>query len=268
MDWWKEVAYEDGVFTMQGLLDGILSIAKNIGEWLMENVVNPFVEGFKEAFGIHSPSTVMSELGKFIMQGLINGIENLVSILKFTISAIKDTIITIFNDTKTKVLEIWNGIVDGIKKAVNSIIGVINGMISGIVDGINSMISALNSLKFDVPDWVPEIGGKEFGLKINKISAPKIPYLATGAVIPPNAPFMAMLGDQTHGRNLEAPEDLIRQIVREESGMNAEMISILSQIAQNTRETADKDLIIGDREIARANTRGIRAMGYSLITEG
>lgn len=268
VDWWKEVAYEDGVFTMQGLLDGILSIAKNIGEWLMENVVNPFVEGFKEAFGIHSPSTVMSELGKFIMQGLINGIENLVSILKFTISAIKDTIITIFNDTKTKVLEIWNGIVDGIKKAVNSIIGVINGMISGIVDGINSMISALNSLKFDVPDWVPEIGGKEFGLKINKISAPKIPYLATGAVIPPNAPFMAMLGDQTHGRNLEAPEDLIRQIVREESGMNAEMISILSQIAQNTRETADKDLIIGDREIARANTRGIRAMGYSLITEG
>ena len=63
-------------------------------------------------------------------------------------------------------------------------------------------------------------------------------------------------------------EDLIRQIVREESGMNAEMISILSQIAQNTRETADKDLTIGDREIARANTRGIRAMGYSLITEG
>ena len=45
----------------------------------------------------------------------------------------------------------------------------------------------------------------------------KIPYLAQGAVIPPNREFMAVLGDQTSGRNLEAPEDLIRQIVREES---------------------------------------------------
>lgn len=47
---------------------------------------------------------------------------------------------------------------------------------------------------------------------------PQIPYLATGAVIPPRAPFMAMLGDQMNGRNLEAPEELIRKIVREESG--------------------------------------------------
>lgn len=45
-----------------------------------------------------------------------------------------------------------------------------------------------------------------------------IPYLATGAVIPPNAPFYAVLGDQKHGTNLETPESLLRQIVREESG--------------------------------------------------
>lgn len=45
-----------------------------------------------------------------------------------------------------------------------------------------------------------------------------IPALATGAVIPPNGEFLAVLGDQKHGRNLEAPESLIRQIVREESG--------------------------------------------------
>ena len=45
-----------------------------------------------------------------------------------------------------------------------------------------------------------------------------IPALATGAVIPPNGEFLAVLGDQKKGRNLEAPENLIRQIVREESG--------------------------------------------------
>mgnify|MGYP003299706569 CR=1 FL=1 len=89
--------------------------------------------------------------------------------------------------------------------------------------------------------------------------------MARGAVIPPNAPFMAMLGDQRHGTNLEAPEDLIRQIVREEAGGNAEMMALLSEIAKNTRDTADKEMIIGDRDIAKANARGQRSMGYALI---
>ena len=268
VNWWNEVAFEDGQFTMQGLLDGILSIAENIGEWLMENVVNPFVEGFRDAFGIHSPSTVMSEFGVFIMQGLINGIESLVIDLTLSVNKIKDSVVNIFKEVKESVIGIWDEIVKGIKTAVNGIIGVINKMISGIVSGINNMISALNKLQFDVPEWVPEIGGQKFGLNISQISAPQIPYLATGAVIPPNAPFMAMLGDQTHGRNLEAPEDLIRQIVREEAGVNTQILDILLQIAQNTRETADKDLTIGDREIAKANLRGQNSMGYSLIMEG
>lgn len=69
-----------------------------------------------------------------------------------------------------------------------------------------------------IPDWVPFIGGESFGFNLPNISAPQIPYLASGAVIPPNAPFMAVLGDQKRGNNIEAPEELIRRIVREESG--------------------------------------------------
>ncbi len=251
-----------------GVLEGILSIAKNIDEWLMENVVNPFIDGFCEAFGIHSPSTVMAEFGVFIMKGLINGIESLVIDLTLSVNKIKDSVVKIFKEVKESVIGIWDEIVKGIKTAVNGIIGVINGMISGIVSGINNMISALNKLQFDVPDWVPEIGGQKFGLNISKVSAPQIPYLATGAVIPPNAPFMAMLGDQTHGRNLEAPEDLIRQIVREEAGINTQMLDVLLQIARSNQVIAEKELIIGDREIAKANLRGQSSMGFSLITEG
>ena len=154
------------------------------------------------------------------------------------------------------------------KIPINGIIGIVNSLISGVTKGINAIIDLLNNLSFDIPDWVPEFGGKKFGFDIPKITPPRIPYLATGAVIPPNAPFMAMLGDQKHGRNLEAPEDLIRQIVREEAGANNQILDILLQIAQNTREAADKDLTIGDREIAKANLRGQNSMGYSLIVEG
>lgn len=165
-------------------------------------------------------------------------------------------------------VSVWDNIVLSIKNSINNIISAINAMISGVGTGINNLINALNSLKFDIPDWAPLYGGKSFGLNIGNISIPQIPYLATGAVIPPNAPFMAMLGDQRHGTNLEAPESLIRQIVREEAGGSAEMMALLSEIAQNTRETADKDLTIGDRDIARANIRGQQSMGYSLITVG
>ena len=106
---------------------------------------------------------------------------------------------------------------------INEIIRLTNGLVGGIVAGLNLIIKAMNKLSFKVPEWlkyVPgasNIAGKKFGFDIKTISVPKIPYLATGAVIPPNAPFMAMLGDQKHGTNLEAPEELLRKIVREES---------------------------------------------------
>ena len=64
-----------------------------------------------------------------------------------------------------------------------------------------------------------------------QISEGQIPRLAQGAVIPPNREFMAVLGDQTRGNNLEGPEDLFRQIVREESGGgSAELVQLLRAI--------------------------------------
>ena len=105
----------------------------------------------------------------------------------------------------------WNGIVNVGKGAVNVLISIINSLISLVVRG-------LNMISFDIPSWVPFIGGGHFGFNIQK--APQIPYLAQGAVIPPNREFMAVLGDQTRGNNIEAPEDLIRKIVREETAGN------------------------------------------------
>lgn len=74
VDWWHEKAFEDGQFTLQGLLDGIVDGIKNIGTWIRDNVFTPFINGFKNAFGIHSPSTVMAELGGYLLDGLFNGL--------------------------------------------------------------------------------------------------------------------------------------------------------------------------------------------------
>lgn len=107
------------------------------------------------------------------------------------------------------------GIVRGV---VNIIIDLVNGMIRAIAGGLNAIIGMLNRLRFTVPDWVPGFGGSVWGMNIPTVGVVQIPRLATGAVIPANSEFLAILGDQRSGRNIETPEGLLRQIVREELG--------------------------------------------------
>ena len=107
---------------------------------------------------------------------------------------------------------VWDKMTTAIKTAVNGIIGFINRMISAVVTGINAVINALNGLSFDLPDI---FGGGHVGFNISTLTAPQIPYLAQGAVIPANREFLAVLGDQSHGTNVEAPLDTIKQAVAE-----------------------------------------------------
>jgi hypothetical protein len=97
---------------------------------------------------------------------------------------------------------------NGFKNAINAIISYFETL-------INRVIEKFNKISFTVPDWVPVIGGNKYGIDISKVS---IPRLAEGAVIPPNREFLAVLGDQKKGTNIEAPATLIKQMVKE--GLN------------------------------------------------
>lgn len=156
------------------------------------------------------------------------------------------------------VTSIWNGIVNTVKGAVNALIGFINGMLSSIVNGLNGAIDVLNRLSIDVPDWVPVVGGNHLGFNVAHITAPQIPYLAQGAVIPPNREFMAVLGDQSHGTNVEAPLATIQQAVAavmqdyQDGNLAAleQVIAVLRQILE-----AVYGIHIGDAEIGQAVAR-------------
>ena len=80
-----------------------------------------------------------------------------------------------------------------------------------MIKAVNFIIKAINKISFDVPDWVPVIGGKKFGFNLKEVSEVKIPRLAQGGVIPPNSEFMAILGDQKRGTNIETPLDTMIQ---------------------------------------------------------
>lgn len=79
----------------------------------------------------------------------------------------------------------WNGIVSIFKGIFDGIVGIakapINGVISlvnGVISAVNGMIKGLNKISFDIPDWVPGIGGSHFGLDLKTID--KVAYLAKG----------------------------------------------------------------------------------------
>lgn len=206
ISWWNEVAFEDGKFTITGLLNGIGEGLRNICTWIYEHIFQPFIEGFKNAFGIHSPSTVMIEMGHFLMEGLFNGISSLVNKVVSVFEKLKNKIVGVWNTVKEKTTEIWAGIVNQIKKPINVILGFMETLSNGVIAAMNFMIQALNKLSFDVPDWIPGIGGKTFGFNLTELKEVSIPRLATGAVIRGGNPFMAILGDQPAGQtNIEAP---------------------------------------------------------------
>ena len=143
---------------------------------------------------------------------------------------------------KTIFSNVFSGLADIAKTPINAIIGGFNSVL-GVVNGL---ISKLNNLKFriTVPNWIPGIGGSWWGF--NGFSIPTIgtiPMLASGAVIPPRSEFLAVLGDQKNGRNLEAPEDLLRQIVREETGGNQRSGGNYRFTAQLNRRTIFDEMI-------------------------
>lgn len=145
--------------------------------------------------------------------------------------------------------------------AVNIIIDLINGMINGVVTGINVVINALNSIQVDIPDWVPIFGGKKFGINLSPLTAPQIPKLsiprlATGAVIPPNREFLAVLGDQSQGANIEAPLETIKQAFREalaESGGSGRQMNVVLQVGR--RELARTVVELSREEQQRVGMR-------------
>ena len=118
----------------------------------------------------------------------------------------------------------WSQALEKIKGTMNSILGCTERMINGIIDAFNKMGRGLESMKIDVPDWVNDIGGKKFEMNLPELSKVSIPRLAQGAVIPPNKEFMAVLGDQKQGTNIETPMqtmiDAFNQALAQSGGGN------------------------------------------------
>lgn len=153
--------------SISSLWNGLKNLASSIFNSL-KTLITGIFNGIK--------TTVLGIWGAIssALSGLWNGMSSTVSSI---FNTIKSAIVNAFEFVKSKVTSIWNGIWSMIKTVINS-----------IIDGINKMIRGLNKLKFDIPDWVPGIGGGTFGINI-----PEIPKLARGGII--DQPTLAMVGE-------------------------------------------------------------------------
>ena len=239
-----------GVFTgdMKLAVEGIKQIWEG-----MKQTWNAIVNSIKDAWNmfitwLQSKSPLLASIfqtyGKFVSDVC----KNIKDILKGVI----DFIVGVFTGDWTKA---WEGVTEIFKGIWNNIVAIIEAAINFIIDGINLLISALNTIHFEIPDWVPLIGGKSFGISIPLVSQVALPRLAEGAVIPPNREFMAVLGDQKSGTNIETPLETMVQAFKHamnESGGRSQ--TIILQL--NGREFA--------RAVYKANNEETQRVGVRL----
>ena len=113
---------------------------------------------------------------------------------------------------------VWDTMVGVAKQGVNGIIDLVNFMLRALTGGLNAVIDRLNRISVEIPHWVPDYGGQRFGVNLPRVPEYQIPRLAKGAVLPANRPFLAVVGDQRRGTNVEAPLETIRQAVADVLG--------------------------------------------------
>ena len=200
-------------------------------------VVNFLVDILGPAF-----TTVFSTIAGWVgtcIGVIIDVINSVITIFKGLVQFITGVFTGNWKKAWEGIVNVFKGLFEGIgaiaKGVINFVIDIINGLLNGITSGINGIINTVNNVSSKV--GIPAVPN---------ISAPQIPKLATGAVIPPRQEFFAILGDQKNGRNLEAPESLMRQIVREESGTGTK--TVITKVYLDKKQIAEAVAEVEDDE--------------------
>lgn len=236
------------------LWDNIRGFVKDLGQAAVDiynGFILPFATKIKDlALGIYTNfiapveswfwQTALNIYNKFIIP-IVNW---LVNTLGPNLAAFGSFVVTTLGDVWSNITDFLSQMISGFRGLIDFIAGAFTGdwkrafeglytwfkktfinplliaaetFVNQFIRVMNAVISALNRIKVTIPEWVPKYGGNSFGIHLPTFEEINIPLLAQGAVIPPNKAFMAVLGDQKSGNNIEAPEALIRRIVREET---------------------------------------------------
>lgn len=247
----------------------IAMIASTIAQWAMTaatvawNIAAGIGAAVTTAFGVAvailtSPITLVIAAIALLVAGIILLVKN-------------------WDKVKAVASSVWSGIKSVWKVAsdwmyntvIKPIANMYFGLWNGIINGMNFMIKGLNKIKIKVPDWIPGIGGKGFGVNIPLI--PKIPALANGGLV--NSPTLAMVGDNKNARvdpEVVSPLSKLEEIITKT--IEAVMAAQSTRGENRSQDNATYEIVLklGETELGRAAIKAInmvqRQTGVTLLT--
>lgn len=229
----------------------IMPIVNKVADYLypvIETVMNSIIDVISTVYEVISN----------IVSSVIDIADGLV---KFITGAFTDDMDKAFEGLNQMFKGLVNGIISLLEGFCNLGVSALNSLLKIMASVVNAIVDAINSISIDIPDWVPFFGGKSIGFNLDRVSPKlfeevKIPRLATGTVIPPNKEFLAVLGDQKQGTNIEAPLETIKQAFREalaESGGSSRQMTVVLQVGR--RELARTVVELSREEQQRVGMR-------------
>lgn len=195
---------------MQPFLANILSFVAEVidcGLMIYNNFIAPIVSWVVDILApiITGVANAIFDKISVVVGGIINFINGIITTLRGIIEFIKGVFTgdwsLAWDGIKNIFKGIWDSFVELAKAPLNLLIGTINTFIAGAEGAINVLIRGLNHISIDVPDWVPKIGGKKYGVSLNDVSFSRIEYLAKGGVV--NSPTLSVIGEA--GREAVVP---------------------------------------------------------------
>lgn len=191
--------------------DTVKNVLSSVGDWIYNHIIKPVADFFSG-----------------LWQGIKNGVNS-------SVQWVKDkfwSIIDFFNNLISKIVGFFKSLGTKVGNAIGSaFITVINGVLGAVENILNFPIKSINKLIKTI-NKVP-------GINLGTLPTFKLPRLASGAVIPPRHEFAAILGDQKHGTNIEAPLETIKQANRE---VMQEFLGTLSNLNDQEREIVLKNM--------------------------
>ena len=227
----KKEAKKSGKNICFGLEEGTKEYSDKL-KTTKNQLAESYLKQAKKTLGIRSPSREMKKIGRYTAQGFLIGVNSqnksvsktmrgMWNKIKAPFTSVAEWFSNIFKGAWNGIKSVFSGVGKWFKNLFNGILKFIKAPINFLIDGLNTLIKGVNKISFDVPKWVPSIGGKKFGFDI-----PQIPHLAKGGLV--KAPTLAVVGD-----NMGA------------SSGNPEVVSPLNKLKGMIQESSDN----GDTEI-------------------